>query len=330
VTVLVDGKLYLFDPALGMPIPAPGPIAVAHGGQLDLRPATLAEVRADDRLLRRLDAGPAQPYWVKQADLKHVVVLVEGSPQYLAKRMKLLESHLVGKQRMTLTATPAAQAQRLKEAAGADAAAQLWTLPYETLQRRWRLGPPGVVGQLVALMPLYARLYSSSPPLYRGRVLHLKGRFEGEQGAIACYQEARPSDQEFMEGFQAEAAKIGKMPKEQQLGNVVEAQLHAQACVRGKQAASYWLGLIAFEQGNYASAIDYFDKRTLQGVRDSQWGLGACYNLGRAYEASGQPQQAKAWYQRAEAILPASYGSLLRIGWLTAPPRKAEAPLKRP
>jgi len=316
VTVLVDGKLYLFDPVLAVPIPAPGPIAVDRGGQLDIRPATLAEVRADDRLLRRLDLGPTQPYPVKSADLKHVVLLVEGSPQYLAKRMKLLESHLAGKQKMVLTAMPAAQAERLKKAAGPDAAAQLWALPYETLQRRWRLGPQGVIARLMALLPFYA---IPASPLYRGRVLHLKGRFEGQRGAIVFYQEAHPSNQMLRDRLQQVAAKIAKLPEEQQPVAAGMAELNGQACVRGKQNASYWLGLIAFEQGNdasYAAAIDYFDKRTLQAVPNSQWGLGASYNLGRAYEATGQRKKAIEWYQRAEAIFPGSYGSLLRAKWL--------------
>ena len=61
VAVLVEGKLYLFDPPLGLPIPAPGGIAVDRAGQLDIQPATLDQVAADDRAAAtaRLDARPA-------------------------------------------------------------------------------------------------------------------------------------------------------------------------------------------------------------------------------------------------------------------------------
>ena len=58
IAVLIEGKLYLFDPALGLPIPAPGKIGLDRDGRLDIRPATLAEVAADDGLLRRLDRTP--------------------------------------------------------------------------------------------------------------------------------------------------------------------------------------------------------------------------------------------------------------------------------
>ena len=232
VAVLVDGKLYLFDPRRGLPVPAPGPIAVDRGGQLDIHPATLAQVAADDRLLRRLDVDPAHPLPIKAADLKHVVLLVEGSPQYLAKRMKLLESRLAGKQRMVLTARPAAQARRLVQAAGGKATAQIWALPYDTLQRRWRLSPQEIVPQLLALLPFYA--YTSSP-LLRGRVLHLKGRFSGETGATACYQGARRSNEDQAADFQEAMAAVGKLKKELQPNAVGVARLQAMA-QRGRQA----------------------------------------------------------------------------------------------
>ncbi len=315
VAVLVDGKLYLFDPRRGLPIPAPGPIAVDRGGQLDIHPATLAQVAADDRLLRRLDVDPTHPLPIKAADLKHVVLLVEGSPQYLAKRMKLLESRLAGKQRMVLTARPAAQARRLVQAAGGKATAQLWALPYETLQRRRRLGPQGIIPQLVALLPFYA--YTSSP-LHRGRVLHLKGRFSGETGATACYQAARPSNEDITAAAsKRRTADIGRNCRR---SNNSTPSATPTCCrpwrVRGKQDASYWLGLVAFEQGNYPSAIDYFTQRTLAAIPNSPWLVGASYNTARAYEASGQPKKAEEWYYRPQAFSPSTYGNVLRATWL--------------
>ena len=314
VVVLVDGKLYLFDPRRGLPVPAPGPIAVDRGGQLDIHPATLAQVAADDRLLRRLDVDPTHPLPIKAADLKHVVLLVEGSPQYLAKRMKLLETRLAGKQRMVLTARPAAQARRLVQAAGGKATAQLWALPYDTLQRRRRLSPQGIIPQLVALLPFYA--YTSSP-LHRGRVLQLKGRFSGETGATACYQAARPANEDIAAALQAEEAEIRKkLSREKQLAAIENANVCAEMRVRGKQDASYWLGLVAFEQGNYPSAIDYFTQRTLAAIPNSPWLVGASYNTARAYEASGQPKQAQEWYYRPQTSTPSTYGNVLRATWL--------------
>ena len=123
VAVLIEGKLYLFEPALGLPIPGPGKIGRDRGGRLDIRPATLAEVAADDGLLRRLDQPRTSPYPLKAADLSRIVFLIEASPQYLAKRMQLIESRLTGKQKMALTAAPTATAHRLLAAAGGRASA---------------------------------------------------------------------------------------------------------------------------------------------------------------------------------------------------------------
>ena len=322
VAVMVEGKLYLFDPALGLPIPAPGPIGVDGSGQLDIRPATLAQVIADEGLLRRLNLSPKAPYLFKAADLKHLVLLVEGAPQSLAKRMKLLESHLTGKQKLVLTTTPSAQAERLKQAAGPRVRAQLWTLPYETLECQRRLHPQGILHQLGALLPFYA---TPSAPLYRGRVLHLKGRIEGEDGATACYQNARPSDDDINGDFQAEGLKNQKLPPQAQAGAADEANLTAFMRRLAKHDAGYWLGLIAFEQENYPSAIDYFTKRTLGAFPNSHWQVAAAYNVARAYEASGQRKQAIAWYTRFDRFSPALYGNILRARWLEAEGgRKAE------
>ena len=247
---------------------------------MDIHPATLAQVIADDKLLRRLDRGPKQPFPLTAADLKHVVLLVEGSPQYLAKRMQVLESRLAGKQHLALTARPAAQARRLVQATGGHATAQLWVLPYDTLQRRLRLGPRAVATQLFALLPFFS---SSAEPLYRGRVLHLKGRFAGEQSATAYYLKARPSNEDLEVGYKEQMADIAKRPRDEQFGRVAEVQFRTKIVLDCKQDASYWLGLVAFEQGNYASAIDYFTKRTLGADPNSPWIVGASYNTARAY-----------------------------------------------
>ena len=57
--------------------------------------------------------------------------------------------------------------------------------------------------------------------------------------------------------------------------------------VRTKQNASYWLGLIAFDAGDYRIASDYFEIRSLATDPGSIWAPGARYNLGRCEEAIG-------------------------------------------
>jgi tetratricopeptide (TPR) repeat protein len=124
--------LYLFDPAFGLPIPGPGGRGIA----------TLAQVAADDALLRQLDLNDQQPYPIKSADLQKVTALVEAAPGYLSRRMEFLESKLGGKQRLVLSVSPQAMEDKLAGASGDNGARHvaprvaLWTRPYETLRLR--------------------------------------------------------------------------------------------------------------------------------------------------------------------------------------------------
>ena len=85
VGLLSQDKIYVFDPVLGLPLPTKDGVKLGRNG-LDIQPATLALLAADDALLRRLDADEAHPYPVKADDLKRVVVLLEASPAYLSRR----------------------------------------------------------------------------------------------------------------------------------------------------------------------------------------------------------------------------------------------------
>ena len=155
IAVLIEGNAYLFEPLLGLPIPAAEGIRLDATGQLAIQPATLAQAVADEKVLRQLDFDQAHAYGVKSSDLKHVVAMLEASPTYLAQRMKLLESHLAGGQKMVLTTSPTTRAERWKALAHV-AGARLWLSPFETLERRSHLAPEAVQARLVALLPFFA------------------------------------------------------------------------------------------------------------------------------------------------------------------------------
>jgi hypothetical protein len=118
--------LYLFDPALGLPIPGPDGRGIA----------TLAQVAADESLLRQLDLNDQRPYPIKAADIQQVTALVEASPGYLSRRMKFLESKLGGKHRLVLSVSPQALQEKLAETKHVRPSVALWTRPYETLVLR--------------------------------------------------------------------------------------------------------------------------------------------------------------------------------------------------
>lgn len=319
--VLVEGEVSLFDPALGLPIPAPGPLRRGEGGALDVVPARLAQLAADPALLARLDDGPEHPYSVKPEQLKGAVALVEASPEALSRRMKLIESRLSGKQKVALTAEPTAASERWRKARGlADAG--MWLYPFETRARMHEF-PAEVANYRQWLMEPF--LAAPAAGLWKGRLLHLRGVFGGDNGATACYQLARPSNTDLEEAGSALAQHYFKKGMEANPDRSADearqdaenrAGTHAMLIFRAKYDASYWLGLIAYERGNWASATDYLSQRTLKAVPDGLWSAGARYNLARTEEASGRAQEAVKRY-RANAKQDADVGQAVRAAWLT-------------
>ena len=265
VAVLSQGELYLFDPTLGMPIPAPGGVTRGPAGALDLRPATLAQVAQSDALLRQLDVEEYR-YPVESSQVQSVVVLLEASPTYLAQRMKLVENQLASGERLVLTTDPSGQAKQF-QACRHVVDVRLWALPYQTLVQERQLGPNRQQWQQAQLLPFMAAT-GSFPALWKVRQYHLKGIFTGEQSAASYYQTARPPER-----------LLNTAPLDPGL---------KQTLARAKLDASYWLGLIAAQQGNHEAAVDWLATRTLEAAPDGPWTWGARYNLGRVYEALGR------------------------------------------
>jgi tetratricopeptide (TPR) repeat protein len=160
-------------------------------------------------------------------------------------------------------------------------------------------------------------------------VLHLKGRFVDEQGgAIAYYQRARPRDRDVLAGEQKHVQTLYEEKLEQakeQLGDKLTPELKERikeraamfvsfeilAIRRGKLDASYWLGLIAYDQAQYPSALDYFNVRVLPLDRELAWAAGAHYNAARSLEAGGQRAKAIREYESSGGA-----GNLVRAAWL--------------
>jgi tetratricopeptide (TPR) repeat protein len=84
-----------------------------------------------------------------------------------------------------------------------------------------------------------------------------------------------------------------------------------QAILGGKLDASYWLGLIEYDQGQYLSALDYFNVRVLKLDRNLIWAAGAHYNVARSLEAAGQRSKAIKEYESV-----GNPGNLVRARWL--------------
>ena len=122
--ILIDGKLYLFDTRIGLPVPD------AKGDGV----ATLDEALSDPVVLDRIDLPGQSPYGTSRATLlastSKIGVLIDSSPRYFSPRMKLLQRSLAGKNRTILYRDPAEQHDRFVEALGKRAGkVELWELP---------------------------------------------------------------------------------------------------------------------------------------------------------------------------------------------------------
>lgn len=318
IGVLIGGEVYLFDPVLGLPIPGPEGMTLAADGRPLLRPATLAEAAADPAVLRRLDLDESTPYPVGPEDLKEVIALVVAAPTALSQRMKLVETQLVGEQKLVLTVDAAAQGERFA-AVPHVAGARLWAYPYVTIAQQAALGGHSelIRSRMMEMAPFHV---GRDAPLWTGRVLHFKGRFIGEESATQYYQAARPPNSQldqFADFFYEamKAAQPGADDAAIREAAEQRAAMEKPVFVRAKQDASYWLGLMAYDQGNYDAAIDYLAKRTLEAWPDGPWTHGARYNLARIYEATGELDKAVSQLA-SDPMSPARHGSLLRARWL--------------
>jgi tetratricopeptide (TPR) repeat protein len=227
---------------------------------------------------------------VKASDVQSVVALVEASPGYLSRGMKLVESRLAGDERVVLTTDPSKSMEGLRKLKHV-ADAQLWLMPYEALQARHNWSEKQKQTAAREMM-----IFLRVTPLYDARVRQFKGDFDGEHGAKRRYLEARPS--------QSQIEAIPVPPDQKKVIHEV------------KQAASYWLGLIEFDEKQYQPAVHWLYELVLIASPDGPWTAGARYNLGRTYEAMGETEKAVAQYQLDKS--PQSVGNRLRARQLLA------------
>lgn len=283
-------QLYLFDMELGLPIPGPGGQGIA----------TLAQAAADDAIWRRLDLDEQQRYPLAAADVQACRVLLEASPNYLSRRMQVMEANLAGEDRLVLGASPSLTAQRLKQLPHVTDV-QLWRYPYETIRRANQRS--SVEASIQESTRYRLDLLPENPPEFRqavgvislARVAHLKGALTGPSRANELYQACRPPTIDVLSSSEVQ-------PQQQQM------------VLAAKQDASYWLGLLAFDRGELAVAEDYLLRRYLEKWSDGPWTHGARYNLARVREAQGEIDRAVGLLENDKS--PQRHGNLLRARWL--------------
>lgn len=311
--VLLNGQLYLFDTALGIPIPGPGGRGIA----------TLADVVQSPQLLEELDLGERYRYRVRPSDLNQVVALIDASPESLSQRMRLVEQQLSAADQMILSlAAGAVKAElaachHLKDI-------RLWAVPLEAAMYRQ------AHDALLAKSPemqwqefLEHGVFEGLSVLARGRRQHLLGHLEKQEdapSATSYYLAARmPNAQIETLATNRDAWKALGLEKtlatnegewQQRLAHIQRLQTES------KEHASYWLGLVHMERGEFDVAVNWLKVRTLESHPTGPWTQGARYNLARCYEALGRVEEARRLFLIDES--PQRHGCLLRARQLEA------------
>ncbi len=312
LAALIERQLYLFDMRLGLPIP------LEEGQGI----ATLENVIDRPELLRALDLAGSAAYPIAAADLPRIVAMIEATPEYLSQRMKLIESRLTGDRKLTLTCQPSSLSLDLRACRGLGSTVSLWTVPYDTYLFRQQLRQ---LPDYMIQMQQERGLVDGPTPLANGRRQHFRGIYadtDSEEGAKSYYLSCRVPDSDIAlmndtKQFQQILGAVGQTLEDEQAQRQLLESLRTMIR-KSKEYASYWLGLIAFEEGKYEMAENYFLKRTLQAKPDGIWTQGARYNLARTHEQLGWINDDSAQFVRAreyyllDADSPQAAGNQLR------------------
>jgi hypothetical protein len=304
--LLIGDQLYLFDMRLGVPLPG------SDGKSF----ATLEDLIDHPEMLDTLAERSGVPYTIETDDLSRVVALIDATPGYLSQRMQLLQGVLVGDQKTVLTVAPTPLAEKLSASRGINGVG-IWSLPYEGFIMRSSL----TAGSNSLLwLAIEHQLFDRKTPLHEARLLHFRGQYDPvneNPGARQFYMSCRTPDAQIkaIRNKPLEVPEGYREPTEEELVNY-QRRLNAlgDLMVRTKQNASFWLGLIAFDRGEFSVAVDYFDQRVVSAFPDGIWTSAARYNLGRSYEAlARQDDKPEHWKNAVEV-----YRSVKDSPWTAA------------
>jgi hypothetical protein len=293
---LIEDQLYLFDPALGLPLPSSAGAA---------RVGTLAELVADDQLLRQFDVGDQYTYPLTAKQLDGATALVVASPLQLARRSALLEERIEGEDVVELATDASALAERIGTLPHI-AAVKLWEQPFQALNDEATM--PNVGGrQWRPLAAAEFAPFAERPLLWKARVLHFQGN-----KAIRASERSDPLA-EAREGH-ADASVLYQDPTVRMSDAKLEKLEAAKRTVyeAAKSAASYWLGLLCYSRGDYEVAAQWLGERSLNREPKGKWAPGARYNLARTYEELERPQDAIKLLEATPEGDPQLFGNLVR------------------
>lgn len=234
---VVDGDdLRLFDPALGLPLPG------AEEGTV----ATLAEVQADDALLRQLDLE-GTPYPLTAEGMKEARLGVVADAFALTRRASEFSSKLSADDALTLAVDADAAAERLEKLNGVGQVV-LWPRPIQTLADKLAAKPSERRQAVRDFLPFAWR-----PQLWRGRLQHFRGVVEEADAKRDVLDETLDDHKAAQRYFMSRTVR----PPENRLEDVPDDKREIYRAAR--TMATLYLALLRYDDGAYDVAIDWLE-----------------------------------------------------------------------
>lgn len=329
VGVAIGQELFLFDMAYALPISEKDGKGIQRLSHLVENPEDLQAM-----------ASKNYKYPATAEDLEKVTLLIEAPSTSLTQATQLLEGVLSGDATMKVHVEPSSLKDRLSSFKGVTDI-QLWTAPFEAETAiAKRLSDP-VLGQL---FQVERWIYDTMTPFATARTLQLMCKFSDESqqlGARTMFMDTRVMERQFRIANpreQLEMLAVGGMdlpddPKVQQffLDRVRKNVL------LWRELSSFNLGVIALADGQYDSAIYFFEDGTLKEFPGTRFKSAAFYGIGRSAEALARQDENKEMAQKAfdfytdddDVLSPYRRGNALRAERLPLLESKAEAEEKQ-
>ncbi len=300
VGVMIGSEIYLFEPELSTYVPGPGQVGIA----------TLAEVRSDASVLRRLNVPGFFDYPLSKTDIQQNVALLNVLPEAISPRMKDLQSGLTGERRMNVFVDADQLAEQIDAVPGI-AGVRLWNVPllaevYQREMERATERDPMIAFWYLSRWAILEAPIGISENLALARWRHLHGQFDNDEeedtkGARVLYLAQRAPEFE-IEDLRIDVDLQQAYGVRRELGidsEIYDRQLQqTQVMMRlGKRTATYWISLIQYDDGRYDTAETWFSKRVLADEQLSHWAPAARYNLARSLERLGEVDRAMELYK---------------------------------
>lgn len=326
VAVLVGKDLYLFDTAYGLPV------ATADGTGIQ----TLANLVEHPEALEAMSTKD-YTYPVTPEKLKQVTLLIEAPSTSLTQATDMLEQVLTGDDKLVLHVRPSFIKDRVKDLPGVGKV-RLWSVPFEAEMAlpRWLSEP-----ELTQLLRSERSLYDAPGVISMGRTLQLMCRLEAETqrpGARQIFLDGRDIARRLKKATPTEKAEMLKAMGldfgQNDQAREAYLQFMQQNAELWRELASFNLGVMALGAEEYPSALDFFEKRTLEPYPETKLKSAARYGIARSYEALSKKEdadpkfaeQSVEFYTDDDDVLsPYRRGNVLRAERLIPPKEEAEA-----